>query len=57
MRLSLSRHEVDYMLKLIIAELDSLKSPSNRTVNLLSNLQHKLIAFRNQVWDTEYKEV
>lgn len=57
MRLSLSRPEVDLILKLIEDERFRVKNPSEQLVNRLLGLKHKFLVFRNQVWDTEYKEV
>lgn len=57
MRLSLSRPEVDLILKLLEAERFRVKDPSDKLVNRFLSLKHKFLEFRNQVWDTEYKEV
>lgn len=57
MRLSLSRPEVDILLETIELKRKSLKNPTIKTVNALLMLKHKLLEFRNQVWDTEFKAV
>ncbi len=57
MRLSLSRPEVDLLLRLIEGERNRVVKPSDKLVNHLLGLKHKLLSFRNQVWDTKYKEV
>lgn len=57
MRLSLSRREVDLLLRLLEDERFRVKNPSDQFVNRLLALKHKFLSFRNQVWDTQYKEV
>ncbi len=57
MRLSLSKYEVNLLLEGIELKRRAIVNPSQKLVNRLLSLKDKLLWFRKQVWDTEYKEV
>lgn len=57
MRLSLSKPEVDWLVEGVDWKIKTVKDPGLKVLNRLGYLRAKLVRFRNEVWNTKYREV